>query len=113
MEGDSLVPLLKDPNTEWTEWKQIAVTSYGVGNVSLRNRTHRYIVYEDGSEELYDMTEDPNEWTNLAKNSKHLKIIKRFRAAVPKKQAPLSKVSSYKINDYWRAKIKANKQREK
>ena len=37
-----------------------------MGNVTLRDRTHRYTVYEDGSEELYDMVNDPNEWNNLA-----------------------------------------------
>jgi hypothetical protein len=26
----------------------------------------RYIRYENGDEELYDETKDPNEWTNLA-----------------------------------------------
>jgi len=102
-EGNSLVPLLKNPDAEWNE---ISVTSYGVGNLSLRDRTHRYIVYEDGSEELYDMVKDPNEWTNLAGNPEHSGIITRFKKAVPKNQAPLSKVSSYNINDYWKAKVK-------
>jgi arylsulfatase A-like enzyme len=105
-EGNSLVPLLKKPDAEWNE---IAVTSYGVGNLSLRDRTHRYIVYEDGSEELYDMVKDPNEWRNLSGNPEHTEIITRFKAAVPKNQAPLSKVSAYNINDYWRAKVRANK----
>jgi arylsulfatase A-like enzyme len=105
-EGNSLVPLLKNPDAEWNE---ISVTSYGVGNLSLRDRTHRYIVYEDGSEELYDMVKDPNEWRNLSGNPEHTEIITRFKAAVPKNQAPLSKVSAYNINDYWRAKVRANK----
>jgi len=102
VEGDSLVPLLKNPAAEWNE---IAVTSYGKGNVSLRDRTHRYIVYEDGSEELYDMVKDPNEWANLADNPEYAAIKARFKTAVPKNQVPLSKVSSYNINDYWKAKV--------
>jgi arylsulfatase A-like enzyme len=109
VEGDSLVPLLKNPAAEWNE---IAVTSYGVGNVSLRDRTHRYIVYEDGSEELYDMVKDPNEWTNLANNPEYTAIKTRFKSAIPKNQAPLSKVSSYTINDFWKAKVRENKKRK-
>jgi len=105
VEGDSLVPLLK--NTD-TEWNKIAVTSYGVGNVSLRDCTHRYIVYEDGSEELYDMVKDPNEWTNIAGNPEYSGIIAHFKKAVPKTQASLSNVSIYKINDYWRARVPKN-----
>ena len=110
VEGDSLVPLLKNPAAEWNE---IAVTSYGVGNVSLRDRTHRYIVYEDGSEELYDMVKDPNEWTNLANNPESAAIKARFKSAIPKNQVPLSKVSSYNVNDYWKSKVRAARDEEK
>ena len=35
-------------------------------NHAVRNETHRYIRYSDGSEELYDLRKDPNEWSNLA-----------------------------------------------
>jgi len=84
--------------------------TYGIGNFSLRDRTHRYIVYKDGSEELYDMVKDPNEWTNLAGKQEYAGISAYFKKAIPKKQAPLSKVSTYKINDYWRAKVRTNKE---
>jgi hypothetical protein len=36
------------------------------GNASLRTDRWRYIRYGDGSEELYDHSNDPNEWSNLA-----------------------------------------------
>lgn len=35
---------------------------------SVRTDRYRYIVYADGSEELYDLEKDRNEWTNLAAN---------------------------------------------
>jgi hypothetical protein len=41
------------------------------GNGSLRTDRWRYIRYSDGSEELYDLTNDPNEWDNLANNAKY------------------------------------------
>lgn len=56
------------------------------------------------AEELYDLVKDPNEWTNLAGDPAYAGIISRFRTAVPKNQAPLSNVSYYSINDYWKAK---------
>ena len=105
-EGNSLVPLLKNPDAESNRF---AVTSYGQGNVSMRSRTHRYILYEDGSEELYDMMKDPNEWTNLASRPESAAIKSRFKAGVPKQQVPLSTKSSYTVNEYWRAKVEASK----
>ena len=31
----------------------------------IRSRTHRYLRYANGEEELYDHTSDPYEWHNL------------------------------------------------
>jgi arylsulfatase A-like enzyme len=68
LDGNSLVPLLKNPNATWTYG---AVTAYSQNNDgtqvhrSVRTETHRYILYFDGSEELYDHRKDPNELTNL------------------------------------------------
>ena len=52
------------------------------------------IQYADGSEELYDHTNDPYEWTNLASNPDSLKVIKELRRHLPARnaQAPKSKV---------------------
>ncbi len=36
------------------------------GSASIRSGEWRYIRYEDGSTELYDLATDPNEWHNLA-----------------------------------------------
>ncbi len=63
LEGRSLVSLLADPQRPW-EWP--ALSTWGVGNHSVRGERWRYIRYRDGSEELYDDIADPNEWVNLA-----------------------------------------------
>jgi len=63
LEGRSLVPLVRDVNAPWPE---ATVTTVGRGNHSVCTRRWRYIRYFDGSEELYDRAEDPNEWFNLA-----------------------------------------------
>lgn len=63
LSGQSIVPLLTTPHLTW---ERPALTSHGQGNHALRSRRWRYICYEDGGEELYDHSNDPNEWVNLA-----------------------------------------------
>lgn len=66
-EGDSLVPLLRDPNAGW---ENVAITQM-YGSYSVRTEHFRYIRYEDGSEELYDIVNDPHQWKNLAGEASH------------------------------------------
>lgn len=63
LEGLSLVPQLKDAGAPRT---RPAITTHGPGNDAVRTENHRYIRYADGSEELYDINQDPSEYTNLA-----------------------------------------------
>ena len=65
-----------------------AITSYGSGNTSVRTKRWRYILYEDGSEELYDHQIDPNEWTNLADRKEFTEIKNSLAEAIPAKQHP-------------------------
>lgn len=61
LEGVSLRPLLEESG----DWNHAALTTFS-DHHALRTKHFRYIRYEDGSEELYDHRNDPNEWTNLA-----------------------------------------------
>ena len=63
LEGHSLLPQLKDAKAP-RKWP--AITTHNHDNHGIRTENWRYIRYADGSEELYDMVKDPNEWTNLA-----------------------------------------------
>jgi len=63
LEGHSLLPLVNNPKKNWEE---AVVTSVGRGSHSVFTRKWRYIKYFDGSQELYNLAEDPEEWTNLA-----------------------------------------------
>lgn len=83
-EGQSLVPLLDEPESDW---RFATTTTYGRANHSLRSEQFRFIRYEDGAEELYDHNVDPNEWTNLANDKDHRPIIHEFRAALPQRDA--------------------------
>ncbi|MCA9109387.1 MAG: sulfatase [Planctomycetaceae bacterium] len=67
VEGTSLRMLLDDPSAEW---ETPALTTYGFRNHAIRTSRWRFIRYADGSEELYDHSHDPYEWTNLAKDPK-------------------------------------------
>ena len=48
----------------------------------MRSERFRYIRYDDGSEELYDLDKDAHEWINLASVPEHEKLLKRFRSQV-------------------------------
>ena len=57
-EGQSLVPLLHEPNRPWT---RPVVTTHGRGNHAVRSQHFRYTRYSDGTEELCDHRSDPND----------------------------------------------------
>ena len=69
LEGHSLVPQLKDPSAP-RPWP--AITTHNQGNDSVRTEHWRYIRYANGSEELYDHRNDPNEWTNVVADAEVL-----------------------------------------
>jgi arylsulfatase A-like enzyme len=54
------------------------------GAYAIINQRWRYIHYDDGSEELYDVQSDPNEWENLAPKKEHAKFIARLKKSAPK-----------------------------
>ena len=54
---------MKNPDAAWDD---TTVTTFGYRNYGVRSKRYRYIVYKDGTEELYDHTKDKWEWTNLA-----------------------------------------------
>ena len=80
LEGRSLRPLLENPKAEWN---QPVLCTFGPNNHSLRSERWRYMKYADGSEELYDHRNDPNEWTNLAGDPRFKNVIQRFQNYLP------------------------------
>ncbi|MBN2129762.1 MAG: sulfatase [Sedimentisphaerales bacterium] len=85
LQGQSLVPLLKDPQAAWD---RPALTTHGRNNHSLRTERWRYIRYSDGTEELYDHDKDEMEWRNLASDPEFADVKKRLARWLPKDNVP-------------------------
>ncbi len=91
------MPQLKDA-TAPRKWP--AITTHNHDNHGIRTEDWRYIRYADGSEELYDMRRDPNEWKNLAGDPNYADILKAHRQWLPKHSAPPAPGSKHRILIY-------------
>jgi hypothetical protein len=54
----------------------------------VRSARWRYIRYKDGTEELYDRSKDPNEWTNIAARPESAAVKKDLAQCLPKHDEP-------------------------
>jgi len=85
LDGVDLSSLLADGSRERGS---PVLSTFGPGCHSVRNARYRYTRYRNGDEELYDHSNDPNEWHNLAAD-KSLAAIRRALADwIPDKDAP-------------------------
>ena len=66
LDGKSLVPKINGTEAPGVENKAY---TWMYGSVSLRTDEYRYTIYEDGSQELYDVVNDPELVVNLADDS--------------------------------------------
>lgn len=94
LEGHSLTPQLAAPNA-LRAWP--AITSHNQGNHAIRTDRWRYIRYADGSEELYDLQGDPNEWTNLASREEMQEQKLRLAKWLPTIDSPLAPGSKHRV----------------
>lgn len=93
LDGHSLKPLLSNPKGNWDgpdavltamfKWSDYYDPAYQ--NYTLRDQNWRYIRYENGKEELYDVKSDPYEWTNLALIPEHSKTLEIYRQKLLKR----------------------------
>lgn len=75
-EGQSLVPYWESPETVTD---RAAITTM-YGSLSIRTDFARYIRYEDGSEEYYDIVEDPNQTINRIDDPDYALLVDSARA---------------------------------
>ena len=90
MEGASLVPLLEDPSAPGKRAVFTVVRRQGGLGRAVRTEAHTYILWPNGSEQLYDPVKDPKEYVNLAKNAQAAgtlaemrQVLKDWKAAHP------------------------------
>lgn len=104
VEGISLMPQLKDPDTAR---ERPAITTHNPGNHTVRTERWRYIHYADGSEELYDHLRDGGEWANLANHPEYAEVKEELAAWLPDQDAPLAPGSKHRVLEnkegvwYW------------
>ncbi len=80
--GESLVALLRQPKPRMATGRRV-LTTFDAGNHAVSGERWRYIRYADGSEELYDLETDPNEWHNLAASETHVALKRQMMRAMP------------------------------
>ncbi|MDB6115675.1 MAG: betC 3 [Lacunisphaera sp.] len=91
VQGISIKPLLADAQSPWDH---PAVTTSQEGQHSVRTEQWRYIRYQDGTDELYDETADPYEWTNLAGKKELAGVIQELAVWLPKENKAGLKTSA-------------------
>ncbi|MBS2211311.1 sulfatase-like hydrolase/transferase [Carboxylicivirga mesophila] len=87
LDGFSLRAFLEDPNTNSWAGPQVALESVvnpaskeiGKQNYAVRSENFRYILYPSGEEELYDLSTDKNEWTNVIFDEHYALIAQDLR----------------------------------
>lgn len=96
-EGKSLVSIMMnniDKNT-------VAITTFGMNNHSVKSKNYRYIHYEDGGEEFYNLNEDPNEFYNQANNPIYQTEIAILKQKLPRVNAKWDAESNYTFQPYF------------
>ncbi len=88
LEGNSLIPLLRNPNARW-DHPALSLVQYG-GKIGRSVRTERwhYVQWEEGKlgEMLLDTQKDPYEMKNLAGDPSYAKVVGEMRKLL--KQIP-------------------------
>jgi arylsulfatase A-like enzyme len=80
-DGTSLAPILENPSS--AEDRDVLLPGMKPEEYAIINDEWRYIRYADGTEELYNVRQDPNEWDNLASNPEFEDVKKALRASAP------------------------------
>lgn len=97
LDGLSLGPQLRNAAAPR---ERPALTTHNPGNHAVRDERWRYIRYADGSEELYDMVNDPNEWTNVAADPRWTAVKKDLARWLPKHEQPHAPRSASRVLTY-------------
>lgn len=86
LEGTSLRNELQDPHQKRD---RPAITTWYPNNHSVQTTLWHYIRYADGTEELYDKKNDPNEWNNLAGTEPARPVVSELIRWLPTSRLPV------------------------
>tara|TARA_B100001059_G_scaffold35659_2_gene28750 strand:- start:18294 stop:19955 length:1662 start_codon:yes stop_codon:yes gene_type:complete len=79
-EGRSLMPLLRE---EASDWEEFSLTTFSIGSHTISTPDWQLISYFDGSFELYDLINDPNQFKNIADLPKSKVIVEQLKKYIP------------------------------
>ena len=93
-DGVSLVPQLKDPDAPRTRLSLTSFQFWGetAPSHAVSDPRYRFIRYADGFEELYDLLDDPHEFTNRADDEALSGVKARLAKSIPENAKPIAKV---------------------
>ena len=90
IQGESLIPLLGDPDTPWRDSFLVEYTSYekpmdwliDTSYKAIRSGPWKYIhwIHKDGADELYNLVDDPYEMNNIIGNPGEAEILAGLQA---------------------------------
>lgn len=80
LDGKSLVPELMNDSYED---RDLFIPYHQSGSYAVVNDNYRYIHYNNGGEEFYNIKKDQNEWNNLIGDEKYRSIIDKMKLVVP------------------------------
>jgi uncharacterized sulfatase len=91
LEGDSLLPLLRDPEAKWDKPAYTVVRRGEALGRAVHTERYRYTEWDEGRQgvELYDLGNDPNEYHNRAADPQYAAAVSRLKEALHRLSAGL------------------------
>lgn len=108
-QGTDLTYIIKDTSIKKEE--PVLINWY-YKNFAVRSENWRYIQYRDGSEELYDHINDPEEHINLAYDSKFVKIKEWHKKFIPTETALPAGMKEWDDDDKYSKLLKTWKEND-
>ena len=96
-DGVSLRTMLANPLDQVS---RPVISTYDYGSYSIRYENWHYIKYIDGSEELYNLDEDPEEWHNRAADGALASIKRQLAEFIPADPIDLPEASLIELMEH-------------
>ena len=84
LQGKSLAPVLRDPQAKV---RDTALSIHPRAGGGLRSADWHYMKYGDQGEELYDMANDPHQYTNLVSDPQYADLLQQARKQFQQRMA--------------------------